>query len=260
MKELLQEDYKLENNNYISLREILEHQKIENKLVVPLGKEKEKYHYIDFNDIPCLLVTGETGSGKSVFLDSIIVSLMMKNTSKEIKFIMMDPKKIELGYYNDLKYTKENIYSDKEEQKKALNNIKKTYEKRKENNQQLFHLFIIIDESCELMKMEGTSEILKEITKDCDKVGIHFIIATNSANENFFDKELIESIKHKVTFDLTSKAEANWLNIKNSQNLKTPGEAIASSKNQNIRIKLQTPYISTEDILTIVNYLKFKNK
>ena len=127
MKELLQDTYNLEDERFVSLKECLKNQKIKDNLAVPLGKSDKEYHSIDFRDIPCLLVTGETGSGKSVFLDSIIVSLLIKNTPKDINFIMIDPKKIELKYYEDLIYTASNVISNKEESKDVLKYIYLTY-------------------------------------------------------------------------------------------------------------------------------------
>ena len=267
MEELLQDTYNLEDERFVSLKECLKNEKTKDNLVVPLGKSDKEYHSIDFRDIPCLLVTGETGSGKSVFLDSIIVSLLIKNTPKDINFIMIDPKKIELKYYEDLIYTASNVISNKEESKDVLKYIYLTYQRRKEllkeqnienynkkdENTSLYHLFVIIDESSDLMKVEGSLELLKEMTDDCDKLGIHFIIATNNPYEESFDKEWINSIKYKVTFDLTSRAEASWISIRHSQNLSTPGTAIVKSVPQNIRLKVQTPYISDEDILKVVN-------
>ena len=270
MKDLLQDNYKIDDKNYISLKEMLDNLQMKSKLTVPLGKENNKYHGIDFKDIPCLLVTGETGSGKSVFLDCIIISLILSNTPQDINFIMIDPKKIELKYYEELPHTKSDIISDIKESNNILKYINLTYEKRKEKlngkniekyneeekNSNLPHLFVIIDESNDLMKVPGNLELLRKITNDCDKVGIHFIIATNNPYENSFDKEWIDSIKYKVTFDLTSTTEANWISIRNSQNRSTPGEAIAKSVPQSKKIKIKTPYISDEDILKIINEYK----
>ena len=75
------------------------------KLIVPFGciNNKERV-YMNFKKVSGLFVAGTTGSGKSVFLDDIIVSLMYKNTPEDIKFIMLDPKKIELGEYNGINY------------------------------------------------------------------------------------------------------------------------------------------------------------
>ena len=80
MKDLLQDNYEIADKNYVPLKEMLDNLQMKSKLTVPLGKENNKYHSIDLKDIPCLLVTGETGSGKSVFLDCIIISLILSNS------------------------------------------------------------------------------------------------------------------------------------------------------------------------------------
>lgn len=269
MTEVLKENNNTESDKYVSLKEMLEHQEIKDNLTVPLGKENNNYHYIGFRDIPCLLITGETGSGKSVFIDSLIISLMIKNNPKDIKFIMMDPKKIELGYYNGLDYTAGDMISNGKESNIVLNYIKKIYDRRKEllkektldeyneveNNPKLFHLFVIVDESNDMITIDGSLDILKQMIKDCDKVGIHIIIATNSPYDRYFDKEFINQIKYKISFDLTSKAEASWIGIRGSQKLSL-GEFIVKSIPQNIRLKLQTPYISDEEIMKEIEYLR----
>ena len=255
MIELLQENYNIEDEKYIPLRKMLDKQNIEDNLVVPLGIDKEANNrYIGFNDIPCLLITGETGSGKSILIDCIIISLIIKNNSNNIKFIMMDPKKIELNYYNELDYMLDKTINDKKTGAKELEKIYKEYKKRKETEKKEPHIFIIIDESCDLMQEDNSLKIIKNMIEDCDKYGLHFIIATNTPYEGYFDKDLIKKIKTKITFDLTSKKEACWIGIRNSEYLHTPGEAIANENNKRIIIK--TPYISNEDIQKVINHIK----
>lgn len=272
-KDIIKGTNKLEEK-YIDLKEMLDKQTIYKDLTVPLGvTDNNEYHYVDFEDIGCLLVTGETGSGKSIFLDSIIISLVLRNKVDNIRFIMMDPKKIELSYYNDLPHIKGNMISDSNKGYKKLLDVEKEYKERKElfknnkvkdiehyneinKNIKLYHLFVIIDESCDLMKVPGTEKLLTSMINDCYKYGIHFIMATNSYNEEYFSKDFINNIKYKITFDLATKADADMVREKDSDKLPTPGEALATSKKQRIKYKLQTPYISDEDIIRVINYFR----
>ena len=272
---LLKGNYKLDKDSkYVCLKKMLDKQIIDDNLVVPLGvTEDMEYHYMGFDDIGCLLVTGETGSGKSIFLDCVILSLILRNDSNNIKFIMMDPKRIELSYYNKLPYIEGNMISSGKDGYKKLLEIEEEYKKRielfKENNvkdiesynklkkvKEIYHLFIVIDESCDLMKVDGSEELLASMINDCYKYGIHFIIATNSYNEEYFSKDFINNIKYKITFDLATKADANMIREKDSDKLPAPGEAIATSKKQRIKYKLQTPYISDEDIMRVIKFFK----
>lgn len=270
---LLKGTYKLDNK-YIDLKKMLDKQTIDSELVVPLGvTDDDEYHYMGFDDIGCLLVTGETGSGKSIFLDTIIISLILRNNNSNIRFVMMDPKKIELSYYNYLPYMDSDMISDAKKGYRKLLEIEKEYKRRMElfkdkdvknieeynklkKINKLYSLFIVIDESCDLMKIDEVEGVLTGIINDCYKYGIHFIIATNSYNEDYFSKDFINNIKYKITFDLANKADADMIRIPNSEKLSVPGEAVAISKKQKIKYKLQTPYISDEDIMRVIKYYK----
>ncbi len=266
---LLLGTYDLDSDSkFVCLKKMLEQEENEDKLVVPLGvSEDNKYHYMGLEDISCLFVTGETGSGKSIFLDSMIISLILKNSPTELKFIMIDPKRIELSYYNDLEYMHSNVVSEGKTSYMKMLEVRREYYKRiklleKDKNSNFNSLIIVIDEACDLMKVQGSMELLEEITSDCDKVKIHIVIATNSYSEEYFSKEFIKNLKYKITFDLVSKADATLVGTRGSQNLMIPGEAIATSKKQKIRYKLQTPYISDKDIMRVIDYVSgnYENK
>lgn len=110
------------------------------------------------------------------------------------------------------------------------------------------------------MKVDGVEKIIVSMINDCDMVGIHIVLATNSYTEDYFSKEFIKNIKYKITFDLVSKADASFIGIREAEDLKVPGEAIVTSKKQRLRYKIQTPYISDEDIMRVINYYLDKDK
>lgn len=276
-KGLLLGNYKLDKDSkYVCLKKMLNSQEIDGNLVVPLGvTEDNKYHYMGLDDVSCLLITGETGSGKSIFLDAMIISLILRNSPEEVKFIMIDPKRIELSYYNDLEYMHSNVVSKAKTSYMKLLEVQREYDKRwkiledkdvksiknynsLKNIDKLSHLFVIVDESCDLMKVEGAEQVLRELMVDCDKVGIHIILATNSYSEEYFSKDFIRSLEYKITFDLVSRADAILVGTREAEDLKTPGEAFATSKKQRIKYKLQTPYISDTDIMRVIEYYSGK--
>ena len=266
-----------DDSKYVCLKKMLLEQKNNGDLVVPLGVSSDnEFHYINFDDISCLLVSGETGSGKSIFLDSIIISLVLRNGKDKIRFVMMDPKKIELSYYNSLPHMKGNVINDASSGILRLLEVKEEYNKRKKilldeqiqnielynkslKSKKLYHLFVVIDESCDIMKDDRTEKILLELIEDCDMVGIHFIIATNSIWEDYFSKKFIDAIKYKVTFDMATLADALIIGDREVKDLESPGIAIATSKKQKLKYKLQTPYISDTDIMRVVDYYSSKN-
>ena len=88
-----------------SIKELCDIKYKDKKLVVPLGYVgNKKCVYLDLNKMSGLFIAGATGTGKSIFIDDIVVSLMYKNKPGEVKFIMLDPKKIELGEYDGINY------------------------------------------------------------------------------------------------------------------------------------------------------------
>ena len=89
----------------LTIKELCDLEYKNKNLAVPLGWINNKENvYMDFKDVSGLFIGGATGTGKSIFIDDIIVSLMYKNTNEQVKFIMLDPKKIELGEYDGINY------------------------------------------------------------------------------------------------------------------------------------------------------------
>ena len=95
----------MKKNEEMSIRELCNLQYQNKKLVVPLGyANKKKLLFINFEKISGLFIAGATGTGKSVFIDDLVVGLMYKNNPNEVKFVMLDPKKIELGEYSEINH------------------------------------------------------------------------------------------------------------------------------------------------------------
>ena len=262
-------------SNCVGLRRLMEIKNYPDKLVVPLGLEKgKKCRYLDFKDMDLLMVVGETGSGKSIFLDSVIISLIMKNTPDDLKLVLMDPKRVELSYYNELPHMFLDVCSSLEESTIALDKIKEEINNRKKSfdregfedifeyndkvSSKLSHIFVVIDESCELLKDGNNLDKLRDMVFGCDKYGIHFIIATNSYNMEYFSEEFMEKINYKISFDLVSKADASLVRIRDSKNLQV-GEGIAVSRIDRKRFRIQTPYITDVDIKRVIDFLMVNN-
>lgn len=258
------------NSDYFSLSKMIFKKDLKKKLTVPVGIDElnEKY-YIDLESVSALLICGTTGSGKSVFLDNLIVSLLLKNNPSELKFMFFDPKLVELGEYDgiphlivdtdkDYDIDKLNFILNLIKQRKTILNNNTIFEYNKDNIDKLSQIFIIVDESIDIMKYENINKIINQIIKDGVNLGIHLVLATNSYIPKDFTTKMINDFPYILTYDLTDKKQASYLKIKGSDLLEEKGSALIRCRNNEI-IKLQTPFISTKEIERIVTFIKTIN-
>ncbi len=259
----------MKNIEDLTIKELCDLRYKDKKLIIPLGwtvKDKKPY-YKNFKRISGLFVAGTTGSGKSIFLDDLIVSLMYKNTPQEVKFIMFDPKKIELGEYDGIKYllNGKNLYNLKksydallfilnvlETRYNTLNklSLKAISEYNRQTKEPWPHLFIFIDEGTKLIKHKDTHKILSKVLEYGNLVGIHLIYATNSYLEDYVNSKFIDQFKYRITFDLATMEQEKFINIKNSNWLKI-GEAIIKGRSGDVYI-IQAPLVSDNEIDNVV--------
>lgn len=275
-KELLNDTIiNCENDRYYPLSKILLKKELNDKLIIPIGiiEKKEKY-YLDLKDMSGMFICGETGSGKSVFIDSIITTLLLKNNKDELKFLFIDPNKIELNEYNGIPHLLKDTISDPIISLEELNNIlniinyrRDEFVREKVTNidaynslsiEKMSHIIIVIDESSDIMRINKSIDILKKILDDGYRFGIHLILATSSYLKKDFSKEFLDLFTYILSFDLSSNDQAEFINLRNSNWLKVSGEAII--KDAGIITKIQTPYVSTEEIKRVVSFIIKNNK
>lgn len=255
----------MENIEKLTIKELCDLKFKDKKLVVPFGwnEDKEPY-YKNFKRIPGLFIAGATGTGKSIFIDDLILSLMYKNTSDEVKFVMFDPKKIELGEYDGIKYLLTgNSHYDLNKSHDALMFILKVLESRietlKKNNcpsieiynqkmkEKWPHIFLIIDEGSKLIKMRDAKETFSRVLDCGNIIGIHLIYATNEYLKDYATDKFINKFKYRMTFDLASGEQAKYLEINKSNWLKSEGEAIIKGRSGE-KYKIQAPLATDEEI------------
>ena len=271
-KELLSKTEELFNkdDNYFSLSKMIFKKDLSKKLTVPLGidESNEKY-YIDMESVPALLICGTTGSGKSIFLDNLIVTLLLKNNPDELRFMFFDPKLIELGEYDGIPHlmvdTDKEYDTDKlnfilkllKDRKRLLNNTS-ILEHNKNNENKLSQIFIIVDESIDVMKYDNINKIINEIIDNGVSLGIHLILATNSYIKNDFSSRMINKFPYIISYDLTDEKQATYLNIEGSDLLEEKGSVLVRCRDNEL-VRLQTPYISNEEIKRVVDFIKTIN-
>ncbi len=264
------------DQKYYNLSKLIYQNDFKNKLVFPVGidNNKEKY-YIDLELKSSILIAGETGSGKSMFLNSIIISFLLKNTPSELEFILIDPRGVELNVYNGIPHLYQKVFTDEFSTEKALNYVDYTMEKRREifiknknrnideynkrNNEKIPHLIIILDEVVDIINSSKIQNIICKILSEGYKFGIHLILATNGYFKQYFSKETIKMFDYILTFDLASQEQANYIKISDSNLLSAVGDALIKCPGDKI-VNIQTPYVSLHDIEEVVNYIKSENK
>ena len=258
----------VKNDEEFIIKKLCELKYYNKKLTLPLGwKSNGEVCYRDFKDISGLFITGATGTGKSVFIDDLIVSLMYKNTPDEVKFIMHDPKKIELGEYDGIKY----LLGGKSHSslkkgydmlifllkilESRINTLNKSgYKGIKEYNdnkeEKWPHIFLFIDEGSKIIKIKDAYKVFSKILDYGLDVGIHLIYATNSYLKDYASSKFIDKFKYQISFDLASLEQEEFISIEDSSWLKS-GEAILKNRNGE-KYLIKAPLITNEEINEVV--------
>ena len=257
---------------YYNLSKLIYKTHKDHKLLFPIGidNSNDKY-YMDLTDKSSLLISGETGSGKSIFLNSLIISLLMKNNPDELKLLLIDSSKVELNLYNGIPHLLKNVLFDSDETINALNMILDIIEKRKKlfnklnvkniieyNNKsenKMPQIIIVIDEAINILSKNESPIIISKIILAGCRFGIHLVLSTSAYLKEFVTTNLLNRFENILTFDLASAEQADYIKLKNSNLLTIYGEALVKSRNRKIK-NLQTPYVSTNDINSVVNFIK----
>ncbi|WP_185871972.1 DNA translocase FtsK 4TM domain-containing protein [Blattabacterium cuenoti] len=261
------------------------------ELPIILGKNVfNKIFIIDLVKMPHLLIAGSTGQGKSVILNIIIIFLLYKKNPENIKFVLIDPKKVELSIYRKISKSYfatipnsiEPIITDLHKIKNILNSLCKEMdnryailEKNKVRNIQEYnnikhnkkyhlpYIILIIDEFADLIfSFRQNKQIETYITRLAQiarAVGIHLIIATQRPSVDVITGLIKSNFTARIAFRVSSKIDSRTiLDCTGAEKLIGKGDLLFSNKNELIR--LQSPFIDLQDIKKIVNYYKYNDK
>lgn len=225
---------------------------------------------LSVGDMPHILIAGATGSGKSVLLNSMIVSMLYSGTPSSMQFVMIDPKKVELSKYERLPHLKCPIVKNHADAVRTLESVCAEMDNRynrmaaegykKASDMGLPSLVVVIDELADLMltsKYECEQSIIR-IAQLGRAAGIHLIIATQRPTVNVITGLIKSNIPCKIALQTSSIRDSiTILDHKGAESLTGKGDALLKLPDRVEEIRFQSAYISDTDIENVVNYWKY---
>lgn len=267
----------------VALGELLdtdEFKNTESKSIIALGQEMNGYNkFVDLEDASHMLISGTTGSGKSMCLHSIINSILYKANPNEVKLLMIDTKAVELSLYNGIPhllvpiitdYKKVSgilawaIYEMENRYKLIINKGVKDfngYNKFTESNEKLSKIVIIIDEYADLIENDKNTieEYIYKLTQRARKVGIYVIIATERPSTNIISGTIKANIPTRIALKTVSQADSKVIiDVTGAEKLLGNGDMLYYSIGISKPIRIQGSYINDEQIINVVQFLKGK--
>lgn len=272
-----------------------------NPLIVALGKDiAGKAHFANVARMPHGLIAGTTGSGKSALIHNIIVSLLYRNSPEQLRFIMVDPKRVELTFYNGIPHLMTNVITDAKKallslkwavkemerrydvlQAERVQNIdsyhKNIYRKAKtawiakgspeeekvDLPEPLPYIVIIMDELADLMhsyprELEASIVRLAQMSR---AVGIHLLLATQRPSVNVITGTIKANIPTRIALQVASQIDSRTiLDQVGAEKLLGKGDMLFLSGELGKPMRLQSAYLSEDEVKRVVDYLKDKSE
>ena len=269
-------------NAPVSFREVFSNMPpITDKTLLSVGLGKDimgKVRYCEINTTPHMLVAGSTGSGKSVCINCIIASMLMRTKPSELKLVLVDPKKVEFSMYNGVPHLLTPVVTDAKKASIALKNIVVEMERRydlfeatKNKNitsynefceknpeyQKLPYIVVIIDELADLMLVAAkeVEDSIMRITQMARAAGIHLIVATQRPSTDVITGVVKANIPSRISFAVSSQIDSRTiLDAGGAEKLLGKGDMLFLPMGANSPTRIQGAYVSDEEIQAIVDY------
>lgn len=278
----------------IFLREVIESRAFRessSKLTIALGKTIDGLNYVaDLAKMPHLLIAGTTGSGKSVGVNSLIVSILYRARPDEVKFILIDPKRLELGLYEDIPHLAAPIIVDPKLASRSLRwavaemerryrdlagwgvrnidgynaeimrrNLVKEYDEKGEEWKPLPYIVIIIDELADLMMTSGreVEDSITRLAQMARAVGIHLVLATQRPSVDVITGLIKANFPSRISFRVSSKIDSRTIvDTNGAEQLLGRGDMLFLPPGTSRLIRVHGAYIDEIEIGRIVSHIK----
>ena len=274
----------------VSVREVLASvpsSKADSKLLAVLGRDiMGNPQWMEINKTPHLLVAGSTGSGKSVCINSILASILMRSKPDEVKLVLVDPKKVELSIYNGVPHLLAPVVTDPKRANIALKRIVAEMERRydvfeesKTKNIESYNAYIdkkneglpedqkekrmpfivvIIDELADLMLVAAkeVEDSIMRITQMARAAGIHLIVATQRPSTDVITGVVKANIPSRISFAVSSGIDSRTiLDMVGAEKLLGRGDMLFLPQGTNVPLRIQGTFISEDETKAIVDYV-----
>lgn len=264
---------------WVYLKEILTHESFRRSsspLTLALGKDISGAPVItDLKKMPHLLIAGSTGSGKSIFIHSTILSIIYKSTPEKVRFLMIDPKRIELSGYDGIPYLLYPVVLEPKTATKALNWAVQEMERRyslfeelsvrnlesynEQFEEKLPYIVIVIDELADLMVVASkeVETLLTRLAQMARAAGIHLIVATQRPSVDVITGLIKVNFPARISFQVTSKVDSRTiLDTQGAERLLGAGDMLFMPPGSSHLLRIHAPYVSEKEVKSVVEYLK----
>ena len=275
-----------EHKQIVRLAEIIRSdnfEKFPSKLTIGLGKDISGLPVMaDLSKMPHLLVAGTTGSGKSVAINSMILSLIYKSSSEDVRMIMIDPKMLELGIYDGIPHLLTPVVTDMNLAANALMWCVKEMERRYKllakfgvrtidsfnkqvaadnanEEERLPQIVIIVDEFADLFFVVGkrVEELIARLAQKARAAGIHLILATQRPSVDVITGLIKANIPSRIAFQVSSKTDSRViLDQAGAENLLGDGDMLYLQSGSITPERIHGAYVSDKEVKDVINYLK----
>ncbi len=265
---------------FVTLREMLQAsamQNVKSKTVVSLGLDVSGQAVVtDIAKMPHVLIAGTTGSGKSVLMNSIVSSILFRASPEEVKFIMVDPKRVELTPYNDIPHLLTPVITDVDKVANALGWAVSEMERRYRTFQEMgvksisaynelsgfqamHYIVILIDEMADIMMSKNASDVEHNIVRLAQMAratGIHLVLATQRPSVNVLTGLIKANVPARIAFQVTSMTDSRVIiDMPGAEKLLGKGDMLFIPPESAKPTRIQGAFVSEKEIRNLIDFI-----